>query len=339
MSRLTITETNEAPGNQPAPGRVISGFDQVLREVATVCAELDPSTRPEWIVKRMQFFGYDIASLIPPERSTRDKLSMLNRWFFEQKRFQALADNGCVLERVTLHSVLAKRVGSPLAVGLIYAYLAQQAGVRLEFANIRPAGYLKFVEHGLWRYIDLVRGGKILEGDELLDLLQSRLRGSLPRPSLPKANFLSGSLSGSLSGPLSGPDALGDQQMSRPDLLEAIPHERLVVDYLNTLKMALRMREAAEPLLVIQNWLLAFQPANFQALGERALLHRRLGHSKSALADLKRYFSFVSRDQAPSELPRVYDELVALFSKGRGTPETKSAARSKSPPSGPELSV
>lgn len=241
----------------------------------------------------MQFFGFDVQAIVPADRSARDKLTSLNRYFFDQKRFQALSDNGCVVERVTLQTVLAKRVGSPLAVSLLYAYLASKAGVELEFANVQPAGFLKFFEDGLWRFVDVTRNGRILESDELLESIQARMRG---------------------------------RRLTDTELFETVPHDRILVDYLNTLKMAYRMGESAEPLLAIQNWLLQFQPSNVQALGERALLHRRLGHSKSALADLKRYFAFVERDGAPSDLRRAFDELSAMLSKSRA-PESPPSER------------
>jgi regulator of sirC expression with transglutaminase-like and TPR domain len=297
MSNSDVPKTASAPGDA-TPGRFARGFSQVLRDAASVCAEVDPSTRHEWIVKRMQFFAYDVASLIPSDEPIRERLARLNFWFFGQKRFQAIAVNSSLLERVTLHTVLAKRVGSPLSIGLLYAYLAQHAGIDLEFANARPAGYLKFFERGFWRYVDLMREGKILEGDELLELLQSRFRGRV-----------SGWRAAA---------GLGASGAASDDLLETVPHERIVIDYLESLRAALRGRESAEPLLVVQNWLLALQPANFQELGERAILHLRLGHHKSALSDLKRYFSFMSRDRAPAELLRAFDELSALFAKGRG---------------------
>jgi hypothetical protein len=52
-------------------------------------------------------------------------------------------------------------------------------------------------------------------------------------------------------------------------------------------------------------------------VGERALLHRRLGNFKSSLADLKRYFAFHERAKAPADLVALFDEMMRALESAK----------------------
>ena len=206
-----------------------------------------------------------------PAWELRARVDRLNRWFFEEKRFHTLADNGCVAERVTLHTVISNRIGSPTAIAMLYAFLAEGMGLNLELFAAGPLCVFRFECDGRAWWVDVARRGVISEDGEAMRSLAARPRDPL-RPLDPQLAFIA---------------------------------------YLKALRMAYRMREAAEPLLTIQNWILSCRPEDPEALGERALLLRRLGQKKSALADLTRYFRLTPREQAPPEIPRAYDELLA----------------------------
>jgi regulator of sirC expression with transglutaminase-like and TPR domain len=183
------------------------------------------------------------------------------------------------LPTLLLHQVLAARTGSPAVLSLIYSFLAGQIGLQLEFVDLRPTCFLKFIETGISRFIDLTRNGRILDSDDLLESLHSRFHlDTVPASAL----------------------------------LDHVPSDRFMTQYLSNLKAIYIRRSEPEALLIIQNALMIHQPASLQLLGERALLQRRLGNFKNALADLKRYFAFCDRTQAPEEMIRVYDELITL---------------------------
>lgn len=262
---------------------------QMLKEMSVVSAQLEPSLHSQWVIKRVQFYAYELRSQTPLHTTPANACAILNTFFFERKGFSAIArpqDATDPAPAFLLHKVLAARTGAPVVLSLIYSFLACQIGLRLQFVDLRPSCFLKFIENGVSRFIDLSRGGRILNSHDLLESLQTRYHvASVPASAL----------------------------------LDPVPKDRFMVDYLAALKLACIKRNDPESLLVVQNALMNYQPSSLQLLGERALLHRRLGNFKFALADLKRYFSFHDRASAPNELIRVYDELLQLLEKHRTT--------------------
>jgi regulator of sirC expression with transglutaminase-like and TPR domain len=88
--------------------------------------------------------------------------------------------------------------------------------------------------------------------------------------------------------------------------LEVWSARQLLAQYLNLLTQVFARGQNSAHLLTIYNLLLQIDDGNTDILGQRALLRHKLGYSRDALSDLKRYFSFVERGQAPLELQQAW---------------------------------
>jgi regulator of sirC expression with transglutaminase-like and TPR domain len=253
-------------------------MERLVQDVSTICGRVEFNVKAELLAKRVLFLSFEAQTHIPMELSWDTKLQKLNEFFFQKKDFSVVADQSFhdPLSLQLLNRVLSTRIGAPRLLGLVYVYIAQKIGLHLEFVDLQPQCYLKYLDQGTSRFIDLSRCGKLMSSLELLDTLQRRLQ--VP-------------------------------SVSSADLLETVSSERFVLDYLVALKAAFKYRENLEPLLIIQNHILDLQPTNLNLLGERALLYKQMGHQKNALSDLKRYFAFSDRNRAPLELVKLYDEL------------------------------
>ena len=97
--------------------------------------------------------------------------------------------------------------------------------------------------------------------------------------------------------------------------LEVWSSKQLITQYLELLTQAFQRSHNLAQLHVVYNLMLQLDEGNTQILGERALLRRKLGFTREALSDLKRYFSFIEKSHAPSELQQCW---LALES----TPDT-----------------
>jgi regulator of sirC expression with transglutaminase-like and TPR domain len=261
--------------------RAVGGTLNMIREVARVSCELDSEMPIEWMIKRTQFFAYELASRLPAEcESERDRLAYLNRFLFGAKCFKCLTEISHLTrpsDAFRLSRVLAARAGSPMMLSLLYAFLAEKLGVTLEFIDFNPAWFLRWTEDGRSRYIDVTHGGASIGAEELMEQMHERYAAAS---------------------------------------LEPLTFDRFMIAYISDLKSALASFDAqADKLLFLQNALIAYQPSNLQLLTERAALNRRLGNFKTALSDLKRYFAFNDRERAPAEVVRLHDELVALLER------------------------
>lgn len=265
--------------------RAVGGPLNFLRELSRVSHRMDETVPAEWMVKRVQFFAYELQVLIRPGSPERDRLVELNRFFFDAKRFQCIAEPLRLAQpsaAYALNRVLATRSGAATVLAMIYSYLAERIGLTLEFVDLKPTCFLKWNDGGRSRFIDIIRGGSTLSSDELIEMLQTRFQMTT---------------------------------FCNTSLLETYSFETYWTEYLADFRTSCLPDCDPEKLLFLQNTLIAYQPSNLQLLGERALLHRRLGNFKSALADLKRYFAFHERDKAPPELVRLHEELVQLLDR------------------------
>lgn len=284
-------QTNSAPSSSEPAGaptastsiRPPSRAQYLLNEMSRVSHHLEPETPVEWMLKRVQFFAYELQTFIGDRDLTpAEKLSKLNLFFFEEKKFRCAMEKS--VDALRLNRVLTSRIGMPLVLELLYAYLAEGIGLSVEFFDLKPICFLKWRHDGQAHYIDISRNGVALSNEELIETLHSRFRmTSIPHDCV----------------------------------LEECTVEAFASDYVKSLKEGFDVAIEGETVLYLQNLLIAYQPNNMQLIGERALLFRRLGHFKSALADLKRYFAFHDRARAHEDLVKLHDELMELV-EGRG---------------------
>ena len=87
--------------------------------------------------------------------------------------------------------------------------------------------------------------------------------------------------------------------------------KQLMIQYLELLRGAFETSQKLPQLHVIYDLLLQIDETNTAILGQRALLRQKLGFVREAMSDLKRYFSFVERTHAPTEIQQAWLELEA----------------------------
>lgn len=91
--------------------------------------------------------------------------------------------------------------------------------------------------------------------------------------------------------------------------LEVWSAKQLITQYLELLTSSFERSQSLSQLHVVYNLLLHMDDTNTFVLGQRALLRQKLGFTREALADLKRYFSFVEKVHAPADLQQCWLEL------------------------------
>jgi regulator of sirC expression with transglutaminase-like and TPR domain len=111
--------------------------------------------------------------------------------------------------------------------------------------------------------------------------------------------------------------ALSDQELisvlnRSSSNLETWSAKQLMSQYLELLMYAFDRSQALNQLHIVYNLMLQMDDSNTGILGQRALLRQKLGFTREALSDLKRYFSFVEQSHAPSELQQAWLELESV---------------------------
>jgi regulator of sirC expression with transglutaminase-like and TPR domain len=258
----------------------------LLRELSRISQAFDPTLPADWMVKRVQFFAYELMSLVGHpgssdslSKSVRalsviDRVKVLNRFFFEQKGFSCRPIATGRTEDWLLHEVISRRTGSPPVIALLYVLLAERLGLETDWVTLPASSaraVLRIADSPRSHHIDLTAGGRLLDDQDLLDLI-------------------------ALEPNLDGKDG------TRPAVA-------FLVDYIKNLKATIDLESQPNRALFLQDLLVAWVPSDLRLLAERAQIHRRLGNLSVAWNDLKRYFSFFEKDHAPDEIRALFGEL------------------------------
>lgn len=259
--------------------RLTGGYTQLARETASLCARLQGEVPADWMNKRLLFFNYEIHAHLPADADVLTRLNFLIDFLFAQKKFTSISPPSTIdLKHLEFSQVLTRREGHPLALAILFLYLADR--LQLCASLVQPScwGWIKIVNGPSSFYIDLGGEGARIEFGQMLERLTEN----------------------------------GGVETVR-SCAEPLSCESVMVSYASELRRLFLLGQKWESALLMQDIVLSYQPSNITALGERAILHRRLGNFKSAMQDLKRYFSFVEQDRAPASIQQAYTELTRLL--------------------------
>ncbi|MCB0384466.1 MAG: hypothetical protein KDD43_03665, partial [Bdellovibrionales bacterium] len=249
----------------------------VLIGVNTLIENLESG---ETIQRVLNFMAYELSAL-SSDLNEQDRFLLLNDYFFNRKGFQSRppASGSIHCEDLLIQSVLQNKVGHPMVLALIYSHLATQVDIPAFLINLPCHAILKWVRGGHSSYVDLTENGSLLEEDKLIQLVNRTFKGD---------------------------------EESKSESLDILPSRQVILRYLTLLLEHHELVGEKDQLLLLYNVLLKMEPSNLKVLARRSLLLREMGQAKEAIADLKRYFSFVDRSQASPELQMAFLELQQI---------------------------
>ena len=230
-----------------------------------------PKDNVEACFRQVQFLGFNVLKSCE-HRPEAERWETLRRFVFDEKGFQLAAARG---HQVCEGDVLMKTV------------LEERCG--------HPLPVVFLLLH-LAHFLDLPVG-----------LIQARHHFLLKWVRSGKTHYLDLFNEGR---------ALNDQELIQvlnrsASNLEVWSAKQLMVQYLELLMQAFEASQNLPALHIIYNLMLQLDEGNTAVLGLRALLRQKLGFTREALSDLKRYFSFVEKSHAPVELQQAWLELEA----------------------------
>jgi regulator of sirC expression with transglutaminase-like and TPR domain len=235
----------------------------------------------EMCLKKLKFWGYELQIMAPLDMHPMNRLELLRDFIFEKKKFCALTPCGShgnqrkwPLSSILLHEVFEKRVGHPLAIGLLFHTLSQFIRVSVHFVSLRGFNFLKYVHEGNAYYMDLCNRGHFLEPQDILNLLHGSADGHSP-----------------------------DNQLDEVDI------HTILEFYLRNFESVFRASSDIRLLLITYSFMLALKPTSVSYLAKRARIHAAQGQLREALTDLRRYFLHCDGDRHSPEIVMLYQKL------------------------------
>jgi regulator of sirC expression with transglutaminase-like and TPR domain len=184
-----------------------------------------------------------------------------------------------------LDQVVARRLGIPITLSLVYMEVAQRIGLQCEGVGFPGHFIVRYGPEDAPTFVDPFQQGVRLDRAELL----SRLRGQ----------------------------ALG--RVSPESFLAGVTRRQILQRMLNNLHLTFRERRDLRRWLAVVELQLRLEPWNALLVGERGMLLYRTGDIEGALRDLERYVSAGDAPEANPGAIRLLDELRLRYG-GSGEP-------------------
>lgn len=213
-----------------------------------------------------------------PGRDTASLVNAIDHLLFEVEGFRGNQLAYSDPANSFLHEVIDRKTGIPITLSLVYMEVAQRVGLRCEGIGYPGHFIVRCGGPEAPIFVDPFHQGVRLDHEELL----AGLRGM---------------------------DGLSGQPET---YLAAVTSRQILQRMLMNLYNCYRASSDQIHLLAVVEMLLCIEPWNSALVGERGLLHYRLGHDKPALADLEAYVAFRGIQPCP---PAAHAALAELRTK------------------------
>ncbi len=233
-------------------------------------------------LKKINFMSYEVAAKCDDD-SELNRLYILNDYFFGDHGFQV--DRGKTHEFWNFRHIIETKRGAPLPIALIYFHFAAYIDLPLYIIQLQGFRMVKWVVENQPKYINLAAGGRILSEKQVLEVLNKMNK-----------------------------TALSTKDKKEPEgalatHLEILPLKKLLFHYVQSLIELYKYEGKDIERKTMLDVILKISPSNLKFLSQRALLLKRMGLYKEAMADLKKYFSFTSLEGSPEEIQIAFYDM------------------------------
>lgn len=221
-----------------------------------VAAEDDPDSDPAESLATLRSWGDELAARIAPECNSLQRLARLRNFMFEELGFRGDVRGYHSPENSLLHSVMERRLGVPLTLGILFLELGWRIGLDLEGVGFPSHFLVRLAGEEQDLLLDAYDHGGSVHEEDCRRMLLASTGGAVP----------------------------WDESLVR-----SIGTREVVARLLHGLKIAsLREGDATRALRATERLLVVF-PDSPPELRDRGLLLYRLDAYRPALSSLARY--------------------------------------------------
>jgi regulator of sirC expression with transglutaminase-like and TPR domain len=233
----------------------------LLEAAVAVAYDVDPALDVQGVLAEVDTLAQRLKQRIAADTAPLPRLRLLNRYFFQELRFEGNVNDYYDADNSYLHRVLATRRGIPITIALLYIEIAQQIGL--------DARGVSFPGHFLVKL-------RMPQGEVVLDPFGGR---SLSRDDLDER-----------IAPYRRRHGLGgDADVPLGLFLQTATPRATLARLLRNLKDVHRSGEDWARLLPVQQRLVVLLPDDWDERRDRGLVRAELGDTDGALVDLDAY--------------------------------------------------
>lgn len=216
--------------------------------------------------------------------SIEDKAIFLSKILYKKLSYEGDMMSFDKIENANLTSVIDRRKGLPISLGIIYIYAAQSLGWSMEGIQF-PGHFLIRLQDGPERLIiDPFHKGEIRKPEELRALVKVSLG--------PEAELI-------------------------PDFFESCDHKEIIQRLLNNLKLRLLRANKLEMSIDVLSLMLIFSPKSARLQRQLGLLQAHTGRFKEAIASFEKFLLLNDdKEVKPQEISKTeIRQVMEILSK------------------------
>ena len=215
-----------------------------------------------------------------PTRAPHETIATINKVLFEEEGFTGNEEDYYDVENSFLDRVLARRVGIPITLSIVYIEVARLVGLTLHGIGLPGHFAVGYWSPGAGRMPDIILD-PFNEGQVMtLEDCAARVHA-----------------------------AYGEDVVFTPEWLDPMSHKQILIRVLNNLKHIHSAQDEHKAALRTIDMLLMLEPDAIWEVKERGILYYRTGAFVPALADLRRYLKHAPRGD-DTNLLRYYVDLL-----------------------------
>jgi regulator of sirC expression with transglutaminase-like and TPR domain len=228
----------------------------LARAALLVAAEDDPALDPDAALATLRSWGDRLASTVAPERNSLQRLASLRNFMFDELGFRGDVQGYYSPENSLLHSVMERRLGIPLTLGIVFIELGWRLGLDLQGVGFPSHFLVRLAGEAQDLLLDAYDHGGSVHEEDCRRMLLASSAGVIPY---------------------------------HEGMIRSIGRREMVGRLLHNLKIA-RLREGDAALaLAATDRLLLVHPDSPPEVRDRGLLLYRLDDYRPALEALERY--------------------------------------------------
>jgi regulator of sirC expression with transglutaminase-like and TPR domain len=240
-----------------AEGEEASAGLALLEAAAGLTRLVDRDSRPEQVVATVRAWARSLGGRIASDTSVRNRLRMLNHFFFDELGFHGEQGNDCA-DAGYLHRVIERRAGVADSLALLYMEIGRSIGLRMVGLALADSFLVKLNCNGCALVIDVAERGCTLSAEQLRSKLSDAMPGRGARQ--------------------------GDRDLQQR--LREISEDDMLLAFLRNIGRRHRAAGQWGSALAVQSLLVERLPSSRLERLRRAELYERLECPRAAAADL-----------------------------------------------------
>ena len=213
-----------------------------------------------WLAQ-LDVLALPLAARLPPDAAPIHRVLSLNRYLFEELNFRGNDEQYYDPKNSLLHEVIARRVGIPITLSIVYMEIGRRIGLKLSGVSFPGHFLVKMRVSGGELVLDPYSQGRALSEEDLRARLEGVSQGIDPR------------------------------NVPIEDLIETAPPRQILARLLRNLKAIYVDRQDWANALNVQNRMVILLPDSLEERRDRGLIYEKLECPRAAADDLDAYLA------------------------------------------------